>query len=102
MEWEETAEGVLATLCRMVPDTIRELAKAAARDEAELVASERESATVRVDDVIRGFVVPSASIATRMAQNTAASAPSTRVIGTSRLGRSGIGSSWIVKLRGGR
>ncbi|TMC68796.1 MAG: DUF2621 family protein [Chloroflexi bacterium] len=56
MEWEETAEGVLATLCRMVPDTIRELAKAAARDEAELVASERESATVRVDDVIRGWI----------------------------------------------
>ena len=35
MEWDESAEGVLATLCRMVPDTIRELAKAAAYDEAD-------------------------------------------------------------------
>jgi len=56
MEWEESAEGVLATLCRMVPDTIRELARAAAHDEAESVAAEREAATVRVDDVIRGWI----------------------------------------------
>jgi hypothetical protein len=56
MEWDETAEGVLATLCRMVPDTIRELAKAAAHDEAEAVASERDAASVNVNDVIRGWI----------------------------------------------
>jgi hypothetical protein len=56
MEWEETAEGVLATLCRMVPDTIRELARAAAHDEAESVAGERGDASVGIDDVIRGWI----------------------------------------------
>jgi hypothetical protein len=56
MEWDDTAEGVLATLCRMVPDTIRELAKAAAQDEAEAVASERAAASVNVNDVIRGWI----------------------------------------------
>jgi hypothetical protein len=56
MEWDETAEGVLATLCRMVPDTIRELAKAAAHDEAELVASERGAESVSLDDVVRGWI----------------------------------------------
>jgi hypothetical protein len=56
MEWDDTAEGVLVTLCRMVPDTIRELAKAAAHDEAEAVAGERGAASVNVDDVIRGWI----------------------------------------------
>jgi hypothetical protein len=56
MEWDETAEGVLATLCRMVPDTIRELAKAAAHDEAESVASERGAVSVTVNDVLRGWI----------------------------------------------
>jgi hypothetical protein len=56
MEWDEAAEGVLATLCGMVPDTIRELAKAAARGEAESVASERSAASVSVNDVIRGWI----------------------------------------------
>jgi hypothetical protein len=56
MEWDDTADGVLATLCRMVPDTIRELARAAARDEAEAVAGERGAASVSVDDVIRGWI----------------------------------------------
>jgi hypothetical protein len=56
MEWDESAEGVLATLCRMVPDTIRELARAAAHDEAESVAGEGGGATVTVDDVIRGWI----------------------------------------------
>jgi hypothetical protein len=54
--WDEPAEGVLATLCRMVPETIRELARAAAHDEAESVASERGAASVTVDDVIRGWI----------------------------------------------
>jgi hypothetical protein len=56
MEWDESAEGVLATLCRMVPDTIRELARAAAHDEAESVAGERGAAGVTVDDVVRGWI----------------------------------------------
>jgi Protein of unknown function (DUF2621) len=56
MEWDETADGVLATLCRMVPDTIRELAKSAARDEAESVASERGAVSVTVNDVLRGWI----------------------------------------------
>ena len=56
MDWDDTAEGVLATLCRMVPETIRELAKAAAHDEAESVASERGVVSVTVDDVIRGWI----------------------------------------------
>ena len=56
MTWDEAAEGVLVALCRMVPDTIRELARAAAHDEAESVAGERGDATVSVDDVIRGWI----------------------------------------------
>ena len=56
MDWDETAEGVLATLCRMVPETIRELARAAAHNEAESVASERGVVSVTVDDVIRGWI----------------------------------------------
>jgi hypothetical protein len=56
MEWDDSAEGVLTTLCRMVPETIRELAKAAAHDEAESVAGERGAPTVTVDDVIRGWI----------------------------------------------
>jgi hypothetical protein len=56
MEWDETAEGVLATLCRMVPETIRELAQAAAHDEAESVAGERGAASVNIDDVVRAWI----------------------------------------------
>ena len=56
MEWDESAEGVLETLCRMVPDTIRELAKAAAHDEAEAVAGEGGAESVTVNDVIRGWI----------------------------------------------
>ena len=56
MEWDESAEGVLATLCRMVPETIRELARAAAHDEAEAAASDRGGDRVTVDDVVRGWI----------------------------------------------
>jgi hypothetical protein len=56
MDWDESADGVLATLCRMVPETIRELAFAAARDESESVAADRGAATVSVDDVVRGWI----------------------------------------------
>jgi hypothetical protein len=56
MEWDEAAEGVLATLCRMVPETIRELARSSAHDESEAIASERGAASVTVDDVVRGWI----------------------------------------------
>jgi len=56
MDWEESADGVLATLCRMVPETIRELARSAARDQSEVVAAERGGASVTVDDVVRGWI----------------------------------------------
>jgi len=56
MEWNESAEGALETLCRMVPETIRELARAAAHDESEAVASERGAASVAVNDVVRGWI----------------------------------------------
>jgi hypothetical protein len=56
MEWDEAAEGVLETLCRMVPETIRELARSAAHDEAESIASERDAGSVSVDDVMRGWI----------------------------------------------
>lgn len=56
MVWDDAAEGVLATLCRMVPETIRELARSAARDESESVAGERGAVSVGVDDVVRGWI----------------------------------------------
>jgi hypothetical protein len=56
MPWDEGAEGVLAALARMVPETVRALATAAARDETEAVASERGTTIVGPDDVIRGWI----------------------------------------------
>lgn len=56
MAWEPTAEAVLTTLARMVPETLRALASAAARDESEAVASDREGTSVGPDDVIRGWI----------------------------------------------
>ena len=56
MNWEESAEGVLAALTRMVPETLRELATAAARGESEAAASERGAPGVEVDDVVRGWI----------------------------------------------
>ncbi|TMG55867.1 MAG: DUF2621 family protein [Chloroflexi bacterium] len=56
MEWDEAAEGVLTTLCRMVPETIRELARSSAHDEAEATAGERSATSVSVDDVVRGWI----------------------------------------------
>jgi len=40
----------------MVPATLRELATAAARDESELVASDRSADEVTVEDVVRGWI----------------------------------------------
>lgn len=56
MAWDPGAEAVLSALALMVPETLRALAGAAARDESEAVASDRDSATVGRDDVIRGWI----------------------------------------------
>jgi len=56
MRWDGNAERTLRSLADMVPATLRELASAAARDESELVASERESREVMTEDVMRGWI----------------------------------------------
>ncbi len=56
MNWDDAAEGVLVALVRMVPETLRDLASGAAREETEAVASERGASSVEVDDVIRGWI----------------------------------------------
>lgn len=56
MPWSDAAQGLLATLANMVPATVRELASAAAHDEAEGLAQERSSDEVGVDDVMRGWI----------------------------------------------
>jgi hypothetical protein len=56
MRWDNQAERTLRTLADMVPATLRELATAAARDESELVASDRAADEVVVEDVIRGWI----------------------------------------------
>ncbi len=56
MEWESAAESVLRSLVDMVPETMRELAKATARDESELAAQDRGAAIVAGEDVIRGWI----------------------------------------------
>jgi len=56
MEWESAAESVLRSLVDMVPETMRELARATARDESELAAQDRGAAIVAGEDVIRGWI----------------------------------------------
>ena len=56
MRWDKQAERTLRTLADMVPATLRELATAAARDESELVASDRSGDEVMVEDVVRGWI----------------------------------------------
>ena len=56
MRWDNQAERTLRTLADMVPATLRELATAAARDESELVASDRAASEVEVEDVVRGWI----------------------------------------------
>lgn len=56
MRWDPNAERTLGSLADMVPATLRDLATAAARDESELVASDRESAEVMTEDVVRGWI----------------------------------------------
>ena len=56
MEWSESADNLLVALARMVPETIRQLASAAARDEAETIAQDRSATEVGADDVMRGWI----------------------------------------------
>jgi hypothetical protein len=56
MRWDGQAERTLRSLADMVPATLRELASSAARDESELVASDRGVTEVMVEDVVRGWI----------------------------------------------
>ena len=56
MEWTDEASTLLDTLARMVPETLRELAKLSAKDEAESVASASGAEEVDVDDVMRAWI----------------------------------------------
>ena len=56
MNWSEAADSILLALVRMVPETLRELAAASARDESEAVAEQRGASEVEVDDVVRGWI----------------------------------------------
>jgi uncharacterized protein DUF2621 len=56
MNWSDAADSMLQALVRMVPETLRELAGAAARDESEAVAEQRGTNEVEVDDVVRGWI----------------------------------------------
>ena len=56
MNWSEAADSILLALVRMVPETLRELAGASARDESEAVAEQRGAREVEVDDVVRGWI----------------------------------------------
>jgi hypothetical protein len=56
MNWSDAADSMLQALVRMVPETLRELAGAAARDESEAVAEQRGGNEVEVDDVVRGWI----------------------------------------------
>ena len=56
MEWSEAADNLLTALARMVPETLRELAGIAAREEAQTIAQDRDATEVDVDDVMRGWI----------------------------------------------
>jgi hypothetical protein len=56
VDWDDRAEALLEMLCAMVPETLRSLAEAAAREEGELVASERGAGSVEDGDVLRGWI----------------------------------------------
>jgi hypothetical protein len=56
MRWDPSADGVLRALVDMVPETMRELARATARDESELAAQERGADAVAGEDVVRGWI----------------------------------------------
>ena len=56
MEWTDEATTLLDTLARMVPETIRELARISGRDEAESIASSAGANEVEAEHVMRGWI----------------------------------------------
>ena len=56
MSWSEAADSMLLAFMRMVPETLRELAGASARDESEAAAEQRGGSEVEVEDVVRGWI----------------------------------------------
>lgn len=56
MEWSDGAENVLTALAKMVPESLRLLARLSAKDEAEAIASDRNADEVDVDDAMRGWI----------------------------------------------
>jgi hypothetical protein len=56
MEWSDGAESLLTALSKMVPESLRMLARMSAKDEAEALASERGAPDVDVDDAMRGWI----------------------------------------------
>ena len=56
MDWSEAANNLLTTLARMVPETVRELASASAREEAEAIAQDRGAEEIEADDVMRAWI----------------------------------------------
>jgi hypothetical protein len=56
MEWSDGAENVQTALAKMVPESLRLLARLSAKDEAEAIASDRNADEVDVDDAMRGWI----------------------------------------------
>jgi hypothetical protein len=56
MDWSDGAENLLTALSKMVPESLRMLARMSAKDEAESIASERGGSDVDVDDAMRGWI----------------------------------------------
>jgi hypothetical protein len=56
VNWSDGADNLLSALARMVPESLRELARISARDEAEAIASDRSAGEVDVDDAMRGWI----------------------------------------------
>jgi hypothetical protein len=56
MEWSDGAENLLTALSKMVPETLRMLARMSAKDEAESIAGDRGASEVDVDDAMRGWI----------------------------------------------
>jgi hypothetical protein len=56
VNWSDGAENLLTALAKMVPESLRNLARLSARDEGEAIASERDATEVDVDDAMRGWI----------------------------------------------
>ena len=56
LPWDPEAERIVRALLDMVPQTMRPLAEATARDEAEIAAQDRGASEVGPDDALRGWI----------------------------------------------